>query len=689
MRACFTLILLLGAAACGRSAAPGSCASDADCAADQRCAAGGSCAPRAAGSDGGVGGGAGGQPDGGGGAADGGVDSGGSDGGTTPGTDGGAGPAPGCQPGCAASQVCTAALTCADAYRVTILAPASGAVVSGFVTVQARVERAAAEVPLPTRVELRNSRNTPVLPMIPGAADGLATVYSFDFWTPERTEAPLTFTVAAMAPWGEVSQQVTVVVDTWAPRQLLGLIDCGGGECRPDSTLTIRQEIVDARLLGASASVELDGYARSFPFTPTGTGYTVSIPLRELPFPYYDRGVSVVLTARDAAGNVGTESLVISVGRFRWRRQLQVPITSPAVMKDGTLVLGSSRSFSQLIGLNQDGSDKWQLTLAAAYGAAAQFVTAPPSIGASAIWAGSEDGRVYAVDLAGAGILNGVAGGRGCDTGGAVRNAPSVGWQSPELAFAGSSTGSAFAADIAIKCAPTGPTGPMDAATAIDSVGQVFGWTTLGQLYRYAFGTTKFTEQQTATIGAGGIAPLAITSDGRIVAAGVDGTLNVSNSIPAANIVAATAPISSSPVIAANGDIIFGDDAGVLHRYTPAGLQVWPVEPNLGGAARAPLLLSGGDVEILVPTATGKLVGLKGDGTVLWSTDLAAGQDLREANIYTPPGQVGRAFSTALLGCGDGNLYAVMVDGQLDASAPWPRAHHDPQNTGNARGPRP
>jgi hypothetical protein len=59
----------------------------------------------------------------------------------------------------------------------------------------------------------------------------------------------------------------------------------------------------------------------------------------------------------------------------------------------------------------------------------------------------------------------------------------------------------------------------------------------------------------------------------------------------------------------------------------------------------------------------------------------AAGQSLEPANIWTEPGAT---TSTAYLAGADGNLYAVIVDGALDTSAPWPKAFHDPQNTSNA-----
>jgi hypothetical protein len=45
--------------------------------------------------------------------------------------------------------------------------------------------------------------------------------------------------------------------------------------------------------------------------------------------------------------------------------------------------------------------------------------------------------------------------------------------------------------------------------------------------------------------------------------------------------------------------------------------------------------------------------------------------------------------STAYFGCADGNLYAVIVDGRLDTTAPWPKSHHDTRNTGNAAAPLP
>jgi len=62
---------------------------------------------------------------------------------------------------------------------------------------------------------------------------------------------------------------------------------------------------------------------------------------------------------------------------------------------------------------------------------------------------------------------------------------------------------------------------------------------------------------------------------------------------------------------------------------------------------------------------------------------------LRAGNLFTPPSQpAGSTVSYAYFSSGNGRLFAVIVDGQLDATAPWPKAFHDPRNTNHA-GPQP
>ncbi|BDG09877.1 hypothetical protein [Anaeromyxobacter paludicola] len=682
------LLLVLLTAACGRSADPAGCAADSDCPAGQRCAPApaGTCVPLASGD--------GGEPDGGA-SSDGGADAGapptdgGTDGGTT---DGGTGQPDGgprtCEPACGAGQVCTAALTCADAYTVAILSPADGALVGASLRLQVLVVRGNAEVAPPSVTFLASPVANGAVRMSLAGSDGLASSWTFELPIPNAVESPVTVTVVAQGPAGEQRRSITVQADAAGPRQTTVTAGCETDPCTPTSVVTVREQITDPHLVGAEAAISLDGYARVLPLAPSGDGYAVTFSLRDLPFPAL-RGPAIVrVTARDSLGNASVLDNWVWVDRLAWQRQLGAPVTTPAILPDGSLVAGLAGTVRQLVGLWPDGTDRWLLSLGVDPALRGGFVTAPPSVGASAIWVGSEDGRVYAVDLAGTKILNGVEGARGCDTGGPVKGSPALTYGGAELAFTTSSDGVFTAVDKAIKCAPSGVTDPLVSGPSIDGNDHVIGVTSGGTLYREEFSAGFRVLGAVASLYEAR-AECAVNAAGTSWVPGTDGTLygvSVSGSVVRQTV---GSPITSSPVVAANGDIIFGDEAGVLHRYTPAGVKVWATEPSLGAPLRAPLLLSGGDADILVTTADGRLVAVTGAGTVLWSGALAPGQDLREGNVYTAPGQSGRILSTAYFGCSDGNLYAVTVDGQLDPASPWPRAHHDAQNTGNARGPRP
>jgi outer membrane protein assembly factor BamB len=96
-------------------------------------------------------------------------------------------------------------------------------------------------------------------------------------------------------------------------------------------------------------------------------------------------------------------------------------------------------------------------------------------------------------------------------------------------------------------------------------------------------------------------------------------------------------------------------------------------------------VLSSTAAPLLVPTRTGTLHALAGDGTEIWTHSLGTGAELRSGNIFTRSGQpAGSVVSTAYYPTSDGKLHAVIVDGQLDTAAPWPKAFHDPRNTSNA-----
>ena len=89
-----------------------------------------------------------------------------------------------------------------------------------------------------------------------------------------------------------------------------------------------------------------------------------------------------------------------------------------------------------------------------------------------------------------------------------------------------------------------------------------------------------------------------------------------------------------------------------------------------------------------MPTTGGHIYAVTETGGVSWRTRLGTAS-LQPGNIYTPPTEpAGAELSTAYFAGSDGVLHAVIVDGKLDASAPWPKAFHDPRNT-NRAGPQP
>jgi outer membrane protein assembly factor BamB len=116
-------------------------------------------------------------------------------------------------------------------------------------------------------------------------------------------------------------------------------------------------------------------------------------------------------------------------------------------------------------------------------------------------------------------------------------------------------------------------------------------------------------------------------------------------------------------------------------RVAAAGGVPWAASDLLSGVPAVGLVLGGTSPSILVPTDSGRLHAVSpANGHVLWTAELS-NQALQPANIWTEPGAT---TSTAYLAGADGNLYAVVVDGALDTSAPWPKAFHDPQNTSSA-----
>jgi hypothetical protein len=294
---------------------------------------------------------------------------------------------------------------------------------------------------------------------------------------------------------------------------------------------------------------------------------------------------------------------------------------------------------------------------------------------------------VYGVRVDASGVLVNV------DTFGAVKGSIAVLTQpTKEWGFAASASGRACALSAANDIDRSGAGDPYDTGPVVGLDGRVYAATATAAATLQAFiFDGAFTPKWSANVGVNVSAPIAVDAAGNIWTGSQDAKLNKTVPADASGTVTtvATLPgsIVDSPVILSNGDVVVGDQSGLLHRFNSAGVSQWATEPNLGGAVLAPMVMSSGSTVLIVPTKAGTIHALRGDGTQVWSASIAA-TELRAGNIFTPPGQAGAILSTAYFTGANGRLYAVIVDGQLDASAPWPKAFHDPRNTNHA-GPQP
>ncbi len=263
---------------------------------------------------------------------------------------------------------------------------------------------------------------------------------------------------------------------------------------------------------------------------------------------------------------------------------------------------------------------------------------------------------------------------------------------SKEWGFAASSSGR-------VGAASTGGD-PSNFSSAVDpiAVGPVIGVngrTYLGTsvaaatLRAYAF-DGAFAERWSVPIGVNITAPLAIDSNGNVWTGSQDAKLTKTVPFEASGAATtiATLPgaLIDSPVILSVGDIVVGDQSGLLHRYSASGTEVWHSD-QLGNAALAPMIMTGTSATFIVPTKGGKLFAIDADGAITWSASLDETTELRTGNLYTADAS-SPIMSTGYFSASNGKLFAVVVDGQLDASAPWPKAFHDPKNT-NRAGPQP
>jgi hypothetical protein len=448
--------------------------------------------------------------------------------------------------------------------------------------------------------------------------------------------------------------------------------------CLRDSVLHVEADVTDdAEVLGAEVVVGAAGPVQMA--RASGGMWAADVNLAEFPFAYFETDLVATVTGSDGARNVTNAfASPVHVTRLRFETELEpgVALTSPAVMADGTVSAAGANH--KLYLQAWDGTGLTSLAVGTL-----QLTAAPLALGTS-VWIGSEDNFVYEVTTTAPGSWQSTV--RTSNTGGPIRGSLSL--TADNRVVAVSQSGFVFAVTSSGYLNST-PGFATSFGSVVES-GSIY-LVSSGALRRFDVisGAPTVDALFAVTIGSSVNVPLA--ADGALLVASNNGSQGQLKRVLTAGgtpeQIATTGVPSGGVAVLADGDILVPEETRTVTRWTSAGAVVgsWTT-PDLGGAARTPLVLDSPTAPFIVTTDAGTIHALRPDGTSAWNHQFAAG--LQPANIYTPPGQIGQVLSTAYVAGADGRLRGVIVDGALDGTAPWPKAFHDPRNT-NRAGPQP
>jgi hypothetical protein len=444
--------------------------------------------------------------------------------------------------------------------------------------------------------------------------------------------------------------------------------------CLRDSELHVEATISDdAEVLDAAVTLDVGGPA--VPLARAGGTWTANLPLRSFPFDHFTHGVVVTVTARDGARNETSvdASGVTTVTRLKWETQLNAATTPLAVNASGVLAVPADDGKTYL--LNWDGSYIGSVQT----GSDPQLPTAALASGQS-FFVANDAGLINEISNSGSGWTTNARASTGGD---GLRG--SLALMSNGTLIAVSDAGFVYAMTSTLK--NSAPIAGFTVGAVVDSTGAVFA-VSGGFAYRFSMVAGAPVASWSAPVGLGGtvLDPIASTTVLVAVANSVGG--GVLRTVSAAGdpeFGASTFTPAGGPLFLADASFLVPEQTKTLSRWTSTG-EAFPgwQKPDLGAATRTPLVMTG-SAPFLVPTAKGVVHALRSDGTVAWSAQLSAGTAaLQPGNLFTYDATPGAELSLAYFAGSDGWLHAVIVDGKLDGSAPWPKAFHDPANTNRA-----
>jgi uncharacterized delta-60 repeat protein len=123
-------------------------------------------------------------------------------------------------------------------------------------------------------------------------------------------------------------------------------------------------------------------------------------------------------------------------------------------------------------------------------------------------------------------------------------------------------------------------------------------------------------------------------------------------------------PISGSPALASNGQIIIGGQDGNIYAINPAGTTAWQVTLHADWIVSSPSISSSGNIYVCIgdkadPAVNGQLVALNSSGSVLWRYPSVT----PSVPAYSTP-TIG-SDGTIYFGANDNKVYAINSNGTL------------------------
>ncbi|HVI73837.1 MAG TPA: hypothetical protein VM683_02535, partial [Anaeromyxobacteraceae bacterium] len=428
--------------------------------------------------------------------------------------------------------------------------------------------------------------------LAPTARDGAVLTYSGTYLPPAGVVATPAVFVAARTSAGSIpSDGVFVDVDTKPPAlTLVSGPGCGRfAACPRDGAIDLFVAVAEDHPGVVEATVDLDGHQLAVPFGPAqiGTDLTVSIPLARYPFARFSGTVKPRVHARDAFGNEATlEVAAFPVTRLRWARDLRdaaqsaLKVTGAAVRTTGDVVVGGSDGKLHVV--TADGIALLPM------GISSFTISSAPSLGASTIWVGSDDGKLYGrVD---ADTIF------GCPASAAVGSmfTPAIRLASAESAYTGGSVGKLYGANADRTCfASVASTGALG-ASAIIAGDKLYVLTSDATLRRYSATLSDDAWSISTSSCADVPAPMAYATGSIFFACGIAGQkseihqLDASTSTSSLLITLPSKPCASAVILGT--DLLLGTNDGKLHRLTPptsgsgAWTDLWSALPALSSS---------------------------------------------------------------------------------------------------------